>query len=258
MKVSIRLPGEKNKFSPLRLLIDELNSLLIENNLSKNTISTLDDTYRIGKTSVKEDCILAFGTDETIASFRKLTKKEVIAFGSTISISILSKYMDQIKMEKALKDFYSLNQLGCLSSRILFINRSRRNEAVKILESFSKKIVTNSSDQCSIDHEEAFLWECQREYIKRSDHRLPLFPIHDLEATQQLSDLLNKRNLVLPVVFFKSREDIHKVLDKDTSTIHISSDENLAGTFPNINLGDLNCPKWDGNHEGKPLFGQSI
>ena len=126
MKVSIRLPRGENKFAPLRVLINELNKLIIENDLSKNIISTLDDSYRIGNTPVKEDCILAFGTDETIASFKSLTKKEVIAYGSTVSVSILSEDIDHIKMEKALKDFYSLNQLGCLSSRVLFIDKTRK------------------------------------------------------------------------------------------------------------------------------------
>jgi hypothetical protein len=247
LKIFIRIPSEK--FFALGAVIDSLKEFA--------EIEVLEKDFRIGSSADKDfDSILAFGSDETIHQISKRSSKHIQAFGNALAITFI-KNPSKENIQLAYKDFYSLNQTGCMSSRALFIPLSEKDSFSKALDNLEIEVVTNYINKCALDHEETDLIHKKINYLERKTSSHPLHPIYNLDQDCSWEEILSERTFVLPIVFYNEASDAENFINKLKDLKYISTDDVSYLTndqFEIRSVGQLNINSWDGTLEKKPLF----
>ena len=247
--VSIRLPDPKiNNLKPLRSVIS-----IIQNH---RPLEVLDHNFRIGQNKVVQDSILVYGSKETIEQIKRKTDKKIIPYSDAISISIIFD-TNLNNLSLSMKDFMSLNQLGCMSSRALFVPLTEKSKVIKYLETTTLAISMSDEDVCSIDHEEVRLRDKKIKYLDRKTENCPLFPIYEGLDDFSFEFIFSNSKFVLPIVFFESLVDLNQFVKNTKYIKYISTDRHSLLAMNDCivkDVGSLNIQKWDGLHENKPLL----
>lgn len=271
--ISIRLPNNsQDKLAALHFVLDQLEKI--------SPIRALSPDFRIESTWNKKDLVLAYGEDKTVQNISQLTGNRTLEFGFTSAISVVFNHGDE-NFHLAMKDFYSLNQRGCMSSRICFMNKSLRRKFLEFLQkSFQEKkygFKLSLNDICSVDHEQTMYLTNHHAFVERAFEGNPLIPLYHITNTENLADFSSARSFVFPVVFFDpdqvgslqfknirglkylSTDDkptLNKVLSGSTAGFAGSDPSNYKDerSYDIRSLGTLNQTKWNGYHEGKRLL----
>ena len=254
LDVTIRI--EQEAFPAIDLIADELKA-------NGCQIETIEKSFRFDSANSSlyaDHLVVAFGTNWTTAHIDKILPNKVNKFGTVISATLVDK-PDKDKLELALKDFYSLNQLGCMSSRTLLLPAKQIQLVKAIIENncttnYAKRL----ADICALDHEEFKLKTKNVEIIKRKSPTEALFPIYSLRDGLDWEDVESQRLFILPLIFYNNVNEAFNFLEKLIGLKYISTD--LTNTvLPGVetrNLGQLNISHWDGTLQGKSLFQPTI
>ncbi|RYZ56918.1 MAG: hypothetical protein EOP07_11360 [Proteobacteria bacterium] len=218
----------------------------------------LDGGWRLAPgADVPAKALLVYGSDETIAELRAASNAEVQGFGSWVTVSMI--HAKNWTKDAWVKDAFSLNQQGCMSSRLLFV----WDEETPELSSRTVSIGPLShGDHLHLAHSELDLALEGYELLPRPNlDDLPLGhrPWPGLEGIQTL---LSSRPLTLPVIRASRADliDIVRAIERDPSIMLLSLDaETKAVIQPHSELmicevGNANVAGWTGIHGGKPLF----
>lgn len=237
----------EEKFPALDLLIKKLTKYF--------EFKLYNSNYRIGQSDQKEEAIIAYGSTPTIEAITKASLRPVIGFKEAISVSILNNVTSN-NLNNLFKDFYSLNQKGCMSARAAFIPESQKDLFLTLTENLNLSLPLDELNKCALDHETMDLIQKNVSYIKRISNEMPLIPLYDENSFNSLDEIFSNRIHVYPVVFYKSHEQALQKISEVKSIHYISSDETetaLAGKTIRM-VGQLNISPWDGTHEGIPLL----
>ncbi len=170
--------------------------------------------------------------------------------------------------QRLAKDFLSLGQRGCLSTRALFALGDWEE-----LQTFLIKVraacrrfwnAELTATQCTaLDHEHLRMHGLASMCLPRETLHDVLLPVFKRQAfTQDASGFLSAQAFVLPVLFYKhDHERMLKDLRHFPSLIAVSACPQTLSSLGSLPtpirisaLGQANLPVWDGTHTGTPLF----
>ncbi len=258
LKISVRIPKNfAHAHSFLNHFLNELNT--------RTPITFFSADQRIGEAKLPDgvDRICIYGDDATVQHVQKYSPVSVKAFGTGITISTVTSFSTKNAHALA-KDFLSLGQRGCLSTRAVFVagDWDRVQEFLSKLRDACRLFWNadlTSMQRTALDHEDLGLRELGFVCTPRQSlDDVVIASIYRESAGQDLWKLLSPQAFVLPVFYFgEDRERMLAEARAFPSLVCISAcEESLKDlTFPNARaLGTANTPSWDGLHNGTPLF----
>lgn len=258
LRMTVRIPSAFEKANSfLQIFLDKLTPYA--------DITRLPSDFRLGQDPFPEDVdkLFIFGDNETIREVQKLSPVPVSGFGTGITVNAVHSLSSSFASLLA-KDFLSLGQRGCMSSRALFVC-GKWEELTQFLHGLEKECSRfwesefSTMQKVAIDHETLALQRRGFEIFKRSSLNDVLFPIFRMDrGSEEPSHLLSSHPFVFPILFYgREKEKMHEHLSRFPSLICVSTDS-LSETFPKsirvCKLGKGNSPSWDGLQNSKPLF----
>jgi hypothetical protein len=212
------------------------------------------------------DAVMLYGSDETIAAVQAACPVPVKGFGSSLAVSIIH---GKGELEPLLKDAFSLLQKGCMASRVLFL---LQDPAVEVFqEGFLRCLQTAThvvgplplGMELALEHA-AFGLRCQSRMIAaRPGEGAPLLLMQTFDPQKNLDSVLLDRAMSLSLVvvpknlwpdfaeWLPAQKNLHKIAVHDQGSLPLTLDTRL---FECVEAGQANAPKWDGRHQGRPLF----
>jgi hypothetical protein len=218
----------------------------------------LDASWRLEASApVPAKALLVYGSDETIAELRSVTDTPIQGFGSWVTVSMI--HAKNWADNSWVKDAFSLNQQGCMSSRLLFV----WDEETPELPSRSVTIGPLShGDHLHLAHSELDM--ALEGYDIMSRPNLDDLPLgHRVwPGLDGIQSLLSSRPLTLPVIRAcrKDLADIVKAIEKDSSLKLLSCDSETKAVIESrseltiCEVGRANVARWSGIHGGRSLF----
>ena len=248
VKVSIRL--RHNPSPSDRLLHDFFQS----NGLD---LKSIPDSFRLSDGSGPWDYIIAYGSSETIDTIESVTKIPVQGFGSilTVSISDLKKVPTNIVSLR--RDLLSLANLGCLSSRAVFVVSEKDFTDFKAFfsETYDNACNFKLSPSFQVASRQSILdsiWQRDNTLSRNSDgtifdwykYRPGNFDLTSILCKQQYSfNIIH----VSPSHLDNLKTDLSKI-----NELRLISDETQ---FPKTTpIGESNRSPWIQSHSGEELF----
>lgn len=263
LKLSVRLPRNfEHKDSFLHLFLTELSKI--------SPLAVLPSSLRIPEGPLPENLshIMIFGDDKTILNLEKKSSVPLKAFGTGITVSLLSSFT-QSEAKLLAKDALSLGQKGCLSSRALFSSGSGK-DLIDFLALVKDECHQFWNAPLSIIERIAIDQESIRYRNLGTSFAVPrnapddcYIPVIEIIESKQVTQLLSSHPFVLPVFYYR---DPHKLVDdlkRFPQLICLSAAEELLEDaqwkellkgLPTTILGSANSLRWNGFHNGVPLF----
>jgi hypothetical protein len=273
LKVHIRMPAESVVEAFLSPLIQRLRERLDWD------CEILPPSFRVGQDPLPlgVEGILAYGADETIESLRQWSGVPVRGFGSALAASVLDARTFEKDMSALARDMLSLGQQGCMSSRLVFVVGEDASDAAHraaMLSSLNHACrefwggPLSDSERVALDHED---WRLCRvaglTMMPRQSFDDRLFPAWEWIAEEgepmreaPFSDQAQVLSVVwAPGILWQRMSDIVSWATARPAWKYFSASESLLPTFaelslPAMPLGRANAPRWDGTHEGHPIF----
>lgn len=246
--------------------------------LPKHHFSFLNQSFKIGISTIPSDtqAILIFGSDNTIEYIKSITDIPVQGFGSHIAGSFITFTELYSNLTLIIKDAFSLKQLGCMSSRFLFIFHNKNQtinlkNLTQMLTKYSYKFWGTSlsiEDSIALDNEEYICIQNKIKLYKRKTVNDFLFPFY---TYPKIENILSTRPLVLPIITcqINSTTDYtqyleylrikipdlklallsNQLLNNNTLTSYLRKHHIIYRT-----QGNAQIPILDGFHNNKPLF----
>ncbi len=232
-------------------------------------VQWLPTSYRVPSTIREADIgVFVFGSDETISLLADLKPAAIKGFGHCITGTLLDSQALEELAPLVWKDALSLGQVGCLSSRTIFvISEEGQLSHNKCLDSLFRHIPNqliedrSQADKLGSLHSE-YAWRKQSKNIFRASKAgSPLLITMSWSPTLSLSSYLLDRPWALPIVFVE-REDIElwKIWAEDQKSLkHLTISRNISEEFipqhmSHCHIGNANAPEWNGLHLKVPLF----
>lgn len=254
-----------------------------------NNIKTFSSKYKIEsqQLSYPFDAILIFGQDQTIQTIQSLTTIPMKSFGSYYTISICDLKDLKHHSETLVKDFLSLNQLGCFSSRALFLltDSDTHIEIVKNeIEEHMAQHISNWMDRaCTSDKGSEMQSLAAAQYhipykhsfikqklagnslfnIQLHDKNL-FFPHYNITEISTLEDILHPEPFVIPLIicpnkhialltsFIKNQNSIKRIASPHPQRLH--SRQILTRKLELTYSGESNKACYQGTHQNSPYF----
>jgi len=284
LNLTVRQPSMFQKGrSPLSLFLTGLASL------PEARLSILPPQWRImgvGET-LPFDAILSYGTSETVDKIQSLTNLPVRGFGHRIAVSIIPITATLDQVDRVTKDCLGLGQLGCMSSRLICVagkegGKGSLKSLIQSLQSSGQKFWSKDfpwRQMVSLDFEHFRQANLGAEVFVPPSTAHPLVCLTKLPNLGELEGLENAlaQNQFCLSVAAIDTQDIPEI---SVNIAKYLSDRRNLGTltvpFSVLNqtqelllrsglschsvrpLGEANAPKWDGLHEGIPLFDPSL
>jgi hypothetical protein len=220
--------------------------------------------------------ILVYGSDETIAGLSAVAPGQVSGFGDTIAVSVGTLEDIRAFGAKIVRDFFSLRQSGCMSSRIFILDARSEDEgktAGSILAGHAAAYAEAITvDDASSLHGEETRYRCLMPDVSMAAAR-PLVVSTALQQNADIGRTVAQRGFVLPVVALQSRNS-EAFVNNLKSLIFAELNAGLvlcapsgvyreilaestksAGRFLSFrSFGMAQAPAFSGLHEGRPLF----
>lgn len=216
------------------------------------------------------DALMSFGSNETHQVLAPYLKCPSQFFGSTLSLSLLDDF-EKESLRRLFRDAFSLGQMGCFSSRLVFCLVSLEDflkqkekifkEIQRIFrEEFSFQIPLEKS--LALDHEFLHFKQKTSAFSQVFEPGSPLIFFHEVSEGLALEDLLSTSQFFLPIIFVDKRKALelcHKFHEKirlsaNPETLRALSKEKNLESVELLSLGSSNKTQWDGYHQGKLLF----
>ncbi len=232
-------------------------------------VEFLDANFRIGVSELRpSEALFVFGSDETIEELRSSTSHPIKGFGSCIAASATESNEIGALSPKIWRDLLSLGQLGCMSTRTVFVLNSQP-ETLKVyasllLDVFPEELLAykNYGDQLSLQHT-LYQWRKKGLSFYDSHNRaLPLIQTSVWQQDCQLDAYVTDKVWTFSLVSVLPdqmdswsqwclRQRELKILSGPQSLRNkVNALQNLW-----IPLGESNAPSWHGLHLGESLFG---
>ena len=251
--------------------------------LPEAQISIVPTSFRLGgKLDLAGvDEVLAYGEDETLGQLAHLAGKvPVRGFGGRIGISVLTgdDYLDQVPL--VVRDALTLGQRGCMATRLVLVHDENSRLGIDTLsrplvEEIRRFWQADVPWQTSVALDaEAFRFK--RLGFERPDHSGDLaWPLVVVKKTNWGSglelggpEIVAQVPMTLPLILVQgcSLKEFQRSLSNQLENWPSLASCSLAASalsspivvngqshFLRV-LGEANSPRWDGTHEGFPLF----
>jgi hypothetical protein len=266
--LSVRIPKNFDKeHSSLKLF---LNALAKWDN--KHRITMLNDLFKLGSNIFvgEQSGIFLFGSDETIDLIRSLTSSPLVAYGTTLGIAIISDSPSINTLQHLSRDYLSLGQRGCRSTRIAFVISEDPASDLSTLATMLQQVSRQQRpDPLSLQAKAALDYE-DLGFQRKGNRRPPrtsdddfLIPILGFDKSTPINHWLGGAELTLPLIVTPDIESIfayirsinaHIILTVDSFLLNQISPQ-ISDTFNEIcPLGNAQSVPWDGTYQGQPLF----
>ncbi len=280
LAVSVRLPKAfEQSGSLISVFLSEVKKL------AGAVIDVLPSHWRIGDHTEMPpvDAILCYGSSETVKKIQSFTNLPVRGFGHRIPVTVVPINEIRDSSDKIAADCLSLGQLGCMSSRAIFVVHDGTepcslDDLLGSLQLSGREFWATPipwQKLVSLDAE-AFRYTTLGAKIRLPDSAAsPLVCWSEMKPSPKFGEfdaLLSRTQFCLPVVSCAAKDLQSFVLSLSK---HLKYMENIGTiTVPHNQvseigdalsrhglpgasirgLGQANAPKWDGYHEGLSLF----
>lgn len=208
-----------------------------------------------------------FGEDRSIRTLTEETNLHTQGFGSYLTISIIQGNFQLEQVANTLKDAFSLNQLGCMSSRlVLFLGKQLTHNLKHIQEVLHSESLRLFQGSIHPQFRDRLAHESIRLDLKDIRHdwteepTLPIFPVHKINRLSEIKDCFCHAPFALPLVETSQTLQLSDILPELKSMLPIkkvvTDIENVQGMrdLEITKTGLANQKKWDGTHEKRGLF----
>ena len=244
--------------------------------IEDSRIALLPPTYSVGISALpfQSGALLGFGSDDTIEYFRKYSGIPTNCFGTIITGSVI--LLSEISENKHLiaKDLFSLGQTGCYSSRYLVVVTDISWELdglVSALAKASKEFIGGnftSMANTAIDHEGLRLGLLGAKISNWRELDEPLFALWTGlngkigKITEKLADIAYGASLFLINQTISIPDLLEEIMKENPSCRRVSVSPEVMNKISSSELGycllgKANTPKWNGLHDGRPLYSVS-
>ncbi|MEZ4742513.1 MAG: acyl-CoA reductase [Bdellovibrionota bacterium] len=281
IELHLRIPEKfAHSSSTIKQLLQFLGSY--QSHCPSNKISLLNSDYRLGVDQVggnSQDlfsAVIVYGSDETVSAIRQIFPGRVQGFGSQIVVTLLAKE-DANLLSQLSQDILNLKQLGCLSTRAVFIDGWNEEEIFLFQKAFTlytRKILAPAltvEEKTALDCASCELVRCGIPFYKREYNYDPVLPVYDYRETSMatfsrktVTSYLANLVGIIPLInldhnFYNIKELLKKVNGLNISySPHAQAVADSEFSFLSKNsikkLGFSHFNVWDGSHQGLPLF----
>ncbi len=231
-------------------------------------IEILNPDFRLQAYSPAEaPAILIFGSDETIGRLHHQGFHLSRAFGSLQSAALIkSSHLEQHTLQLLANEAFSLNQQGCLSTKICLIHDDQDWGYAKIWQFIQSHLshlrlpTLRAKESDSLYHYSLEL-QLNGQLFSRPQPRGPLFyPVNDSDLVKTIQGLEMLPAHVLPIAIRGSAETYQDCLQ---SLLAIDTLGRISVNYRTPNqpaarvikkLGEGHIAAWNGLHLGEPLF----
>lgn len=228
-------------------------------------------TYRLGDSPAPNvDALLVFGSDETIAEMKEISPWPVKGFGNHVTASVVAfqEFGSSEIQNLICKDAFSLNQQGCMSSRLLILWDTPTGQYERLIPSDFSEVARSwiaplpRADSLALVHGFYRLVKDGCTVMDRRHPDEPLVPLYRWKEGLELGSLLASRPWTLPIVLVSHdlKESFLTWLNSQEIFQKLSVCEKSAKLVASpkaeiCELGVANAPSWDGRHHRRALFG---
>ena len=232
-------------------------------------------TVGVSPPPFQDGALLAFGADETILHFKECSRLPTNGFGTVITGSMVCMSEIGAVSPKLAKDFFSLGQKGCFSSRYLVIIKDidcAIEDIVSILAKAGRVFIGedfSAMTNAAIDHEMLRLGMLGARLPNWDKLNEPLFALwrEPWEETGTMAEKLANVSPSVAIFLVSPAKSIPWLLaditKREANFRRISLSPLVMGQIKGsefshnenfCSLGAANAPLWNGRHEGRPIF----
>ena len=218
-------------------------------------LSLVHDSFKITKSCTEWGSILVYGSDETITDLSAISPVPINGFGSIITASIESIDSLEKNTSSFQKDFLSLDQLGCLSTRLLCVISDLNNldfkESISNIYDLNSLPYINHDFRIGTSHE-LFRYNLAGEDIRKNKDG-SLFIWHTFDQSKSLNEYLGESQFCCGVMQITSKQlKTFKKWLKGNKNIRIVSSINEFNSAQVT--GQANQSPWTAPHNKSAVF----
>lgn len=213
-----------------------------------------------GREFPETDAILCYGSDATVETIRKQNFGFIKTFGSHVAVATIDRNLEPSHFISLAKDVMSTGQRGCLAPRLII---AKYNDDTS-LEAIAENLLKASLNFWGGPATEVTRISLEREAKRLADLGFSIYGGKSEDASLVAIKVVSKDKcnsqffesacahypMTLPIILINQKNN--KIFNSEIKKIIKNARQSGLALVPEVGLA--NAPKWDGTHQGTPLF----